>query len=72
MFERHVFFLMVKLLILKVILYYIQWSGVAVNGAAALLLIPISVFFLKENLSLQKVSGIVFTLLGLYLLSQKS
>ena len=46
----------------------VQWSGVAVNGAAALLLIPVAIFVFRESLSLEKIIGIVTTLVGLYFL----
>ena len=46
----------------------VQWSGVAVNGAAALLLIPVAIFVFRESLSLEKIIGIVTTLIGLYFL----
>ena len=46
----------------------LQWSGVAVNGAAALMLIPVAIFVFRESLSLDKVIGIVTTLIGLYFL----
>lgn len=46
----------------------LQWSGVAVNGAAALLLIPVAIFVFRESLSLKKIIGIVTTLIGLYFL----
>ncbi len=46
----------------------VQWSGVAVSGVAALLLIPVAIFFFRESLSLDKIIGIVTTLIGLYFL----
>ena len=46
----------------------VQWSGVAVSGMAALLLIPVAVLFFRESLSLEKIIGIVTTLIGLYFL----
>lgn len=49
----------------------IQWSGVAVNGIAALLLIPLSLFVFKESFSWQTIWGIVLTLLGIYFLVTK-
>lgn len=48
-----------------------QWSGVAVNGMAALLLIPLAVWVFGEQFSWQKVLGIVLTLSGLYFLVRK-
>ncbi|HEX4385842.1 MAG TPA: hypothetical protein VH083_22950 [Myxococcales bacterium] len=49
----------------------LQWSGAAVNGAAALLLIPISIFVFRDSFSLVKVLGIALTLSGLTLLSRQ-
>jgi hypothetical protein len=49
----------------------LQWSGAAVNGAAALLLIPISIFAFRDSFSLVKVLGIALTLGGLTLLSRQ-
>ena len=46
----------------------VQWSGVAVNGIAAVLLIPVAVLLFKEPLSIERIVGIVVTLFGLYLL----
>lgn len=48
-----------------------QWSGVAVNGTAALMLIPLSLLVFHESFSLQKLAGIVLTLAGLYFLVKK-
>ncbi|WP_165010113.1 EamA family transporter [Neisseria yangbaofengii] len=48
-----------------------QWSGVAVNGMAALLLIPLSIFLFHESFSWNKLTGIILTLLGLYVLVKK-
>jgi hypothetical protein len=49
----------------------LQWSGVAVNGAAALLLIPIAIVVFRDSFSLVKVAGIALTLGGLTLLSRQ-
>lgn len=49
----------------------VQWSGVAVNGMAALLLIPLAVWLFGERFSWEKVLGIVLTLSGLYFLVKK-
>jgi drug/metabolite transporter (DMT)-like permease len=49
----------------------LQWSGVAVNGAAALLLIPIALLFFGEAFSWSRLSGIVLTLAGLTLLARR-
>lgn len=48
----------------------LQWSGVAVNGAAALMLIPVAIFVFRESLSLDKIIGIATTLIGLYFWSK--
>lgn len=48
-----------------------QWGGVAVNGAAALLLIPLSIFVFQETFSWTKALGILLTLSGLYFLVKK-
>jgi drug/metabolite transporter (DMT)-like permease len=47
-----------------------QWSGAAVNGAAALLLIPLAVFAFGESFSWTRFAGIVCTLAGLGLLAR--
>jgi drug/metabolite transporter (DMT)-like permease len=49
----------------------LQWSGVAVNGAAALLLIPIALVVFGESFSWSRLSGIVLTLAGLTLLARR-
>lgn len=50
----------------------LQWSGVAVNGASALLLIPIALVVFRESFSLTRFLGILLTLAGLVLLTSKS
>lgn len=47
----------------------LQWSGVAVNGAAAMLLIPIALVVFKEPFSAARLAGIALTLAGLALLA---
>lgn len=49
----------------------VQWSGVAVNGMAALLLLPLAVWLFGESFSWQKALGMALTLLGLYVLVKK-
>jgi drug/metabolite transporter (DMT)-like permease len=49
----------------------LQWSGVAVNGAAAVLLLPIAVLAFKETFSLPKAAGILLVLAGLVLLTRR-
>ena len=48
----------------------VQWSGVAVNGTAALLLIPVGMVLFKEQLSMERILGIIVTIGGLYLLAK--
>jgi len=48
----------------------LQWSGVAVNGAASLLLIPIAIAVFREGFSLPKGLGILLVLAGLALLGR--
>ena len=47
-----------------------QWAGVAVNGTAALLLIPASLILFKEAFSWQKMLGIALTLAGIWFLAK--
>ena len=49
----------------------LQWSGVAVNGAAALLLLPIAVVAFRESFSLAKALGMLLVLAGLALLTRR-
>ncbi len=49
----------------------LQWSGVAVNGASAMLLVPIALLLFRESFSLSRVLGIVLTLAGLALLTRR-
>jgi len=46
-------------------------TGVAVNGTAALLLVPLGILLFHEQFSVQKVLGIVLTLSGIYFLASK-
>ena len=48
----------------------LQWSGVAVNGASALLLIPIALVVFREAFSLSRMFGVLLTLAGLALLTR--
>jgi drug/metabolite transporter (DMT)-like permease len=48
----------------------LQWSGVAVNGASALLLVPIALIIFREAFSIQRLIGILVTLVGLVLLTK--
>lgn len=49
----------------------LQWSGVAVNGASALLLVPIALVVFRESFSLMRALGILLTLAGLALLTRR-
>jgi hypothetical protein len=47
----------------------LQWSGVAVNSASALLLFPIALVVFRESCSVSRLLGILLTLGGLALLT---
>ncbi|HZZ84292.1 MAG TPA: hypothetical protein VFE30_07115 [Anaeromyxobacteraceae bacterium] len=47
-----------------------QWSAVAVNGAAALLLVPLACLVFRESFSAQRAIGIALTLAGLGLVTR--
>ena len=49
----------------------VQWSGAAVNGAAALILLPIAMLAFGERFSLHKLGGVALVIGGLYLTSRK-
>jgi drug/metabolite transporter (DMT)-like permease len=49
----------------------LQWSGVAVNGLSALVLIPVAVALFKESFSLTKVLGIALVLGGMALITRR-
>jgi multidrug transporter EmrE-like cation transporter len=49
----------------------LQWSGVAVNGAAALLLLPVAVTVFKEAFTLPKALGLLLVVAGLALLGRR-
>ncbi len=49
----------------------LQWSGVAVNAVAALILVPIAVLYFRESLSWSRVLGILMTLAGMALLTRR-
>ncbi len=49
----------------------LQWSGVAVNAAAALILVPIAVLFFREQFSWTRALGILLTLAGMALLTRR-
>lgn len=49
----------------------LQWSGVAVNGASALLLMPIALAVFRETFSPARFMGILLTLAGLTLMTRK-
>ncbi len=49
----------------------LQWSGVAVNGLAAVVLVPIAVIAFREPFSLTRLVGVVVTLVGMLLMARK-
>lgn len=49
----------------------LQWSGIAVNGLAALMLIPVAIFVYREAFSVSRILGIFLTLGGLALIMRK-
>lgn len=49
----------------------VQWAGVAVNGIAAILLVPVALFLFRESFSLARAAGIVLTLSGLALMTRR-
>lgn len=49
----------------------LQWSGVAVNGAAAIVLVPLAVFAFREHFSFARISGVLLTLGGMVLMARK-
>lgn len=49
----------------------VQWSGIAVNGMAALLLLPLGLLLFGEQFSWTKAAGMLMTLGGLYCLTKK-
>lgn len=48
----------------------LQWSGVAVNGLAAVVLLPIAVIVFRESFSLTRAGGVLCVLVGLVLLTR--
>lgn len=48
----------------------LQWSGAAVNGVAAIILVAVAVLWFKEPLAPKRILGIVLTLSGLALFSR--
>jgi len=49
----------------------LQWSGVAVNGLAAFVLIPVAIVIFHERLSPSRIFGVLLTLTGMALLARK-
>jgi len=49
----------------------LQWSGVAVNGTAAVILIPVAVGFFREPFALPKLLGVLLVLAGMALLTRR-
>lgn len=48
----------------------LQWSGVAVNTASTLLLVPVALLFFRETLTPARAGGLALCLAGLWLLSR--
>ena len=48
----------------------LQWSGVAVNGLAAVVLVPIAIIAFREQLSVSRIVGVVVTLIGMMLMTR--
>ena len=49
----------------------IQWSGVAVNGFAAVVLLPISMLLFREKFSLVRSLGVLVTLAGMFMMTRR-
>jgi len=49
----------------------LQWSGVAVNGLAAVILVPVAVIAFREQFSTTRALGILVTLVGMALMTRK-
>lgn len=49
----------------------LQWSGVAVNGLAAVILVPVATFAFREHLSGPRALGILLTLAGMALMARR-
>jgi drug/metabolite transporter (DMT)-like permease len=49
----------------------VQWSGVAVSGSAAILLLPAALLVFREAFSPVRAMGMVLTLSGLVLMTRK-
>jgi drug/metabolite transporter (DMT)-like permease len=72
-----VFFLGVSVLLIEIgfLLAYrsggsMQWSGAAVNGCAALMLIPVALMVFRESFSPGRIAGLLLTLAGLVLMAR--
>lgn len=48
----------------------LQWSGVAVNGLAAVVLIPLAVYSFHEHLSPFRIVGVLLTLTGMAMMAR--
>jgi hypothetical protein len=48
-----------------------QWSGIAVNGTAAIVLVPVAIFFFRESFSAARLVGVLFTISGMALMIRK-
>ncbi len=49
----------------------LQWAGIAVNGLAAVVLVPIAVIAFREQFSTTRVLGVIVTLVGMALMTRK-
>jgi drug/metabolite transporter (DMT)-like permease len=49
----------------------LQWTGVAVNALAAVILIPVALVVFRESFSLTRLAGIVLALAGMALMGWK-
>lgn len=49
----------------------LQWSNVAVNGIAAVVLMPVAVLVFREQLTLSRVLGVLLTVSGMALVARK-
>ena len=49
----------------------LQWSGVAVNGVAALLLLPAALLVFRETFSPIRAAGLLLTVSGLALMTRR-
>jgi multidrug transporter EmrE-like cation transporter len=48
-----------------------QWSGVAVNGLSALMLVPVALLAYRESFDPSRLAGLALTLAGLALMARR-